>query len=164
MASADVCEGLQAMEAPAFVYALNSMDVPSRTSQIFCWMVFGLCDYPPVVTYPFNFTEPPRSKQHRQQYFGEPLQIVHISDIHVDHNYTVGASANCTEGLCCHAYIPSEAPGVTPYPAGEFGNNNCDSPVSLEDNMYEAIRQLVPRRAFTIFSRFIYETKIATTK
>lgn len=153
MAAADVCEGLQAMEAPAFVYALNSLDVPSRTAEVFCFTVFGLCPYPPVITYPFNFTELKPRKYQREKYFGEPLQIVHISDIHVDHNYTVGASTSCTEGLCCHAYTPAEAPGVTPNPAGPFGNNNCDAPVSLEDNMYEAIKQLVPRRAFTIFSR-----------
>jgi sphingomyelin phosphodiesterase len=143
------------MEAPAFVFALTQMEIPSRTSEIFCFTVFGLCPYPPVIPYPFNFTEPKPRKQHHERNFGErrePLQIVHISDIHVDHNYTVGASFNCTEGLCCHAYTPSEAPGVTNYPAGPFGNNNCDTPVSLEDNMYQAIKEIVPERAFTIFS------------
>lgn len=148
-----MCEGLMAMEAPAVVFALTQMEVPSRTSEIFCFTVFGLCPYPPVNPFPFNFTEPNPQKQHHEHYVGEPLQVVHISDIHVDHNYTVGASFNCTEGLCCHAYTPSEAPGVTPYPAGPFGNNNCDTPVSLEDNMYNAIKEIVPERAFTVFSR-----------
>jgi len=153
MASPDVCEGLMNMEAPAFVFALTQMVVPSRTSEIFCFTVFGLCPYPPVNPYPFNFTEPKPQKRHHEHSAGEPLQVVHISDIHIDHNYTVGSSFNCTEALCCHAYTPSEAPGVTPYPAGPFGNNNCDTPVSLGDNMYNAIKEIVPGRAFTIFSR-----------
>jgi sphingomyelin phosphodiesterase len=153
MESADVCDGLMTMEASAFVFALNHMGVPSRTSEIFCFTVFGLCPYPPVNPFPFNFTEPNPQKNCHEHHVREPLLVVHISDIHVDHNYTVGASFNCTEDLCCHAYTPSEAPGVTPYPAGPFGNNNCDTPVSLEDDMYNAIKEIVPGRAFTIFSK-----------
>lgn len=153
MASPDVCEGLQPMEAPAIVFALTQMEIPSRTSEIFCFTVFGLCPYPPVSPFPFNFSTPSSSIQHQEYYFGEPLQVVHISDVHVDHNYTTGSSFNCSEPICCHVFSPSEAPGVTPFGAGPFGHSNCDAPVSLEESMYDAIRKIVPGRSFTIFSK-----------
>lgn len=151
-----MCQGLMDMEAPAFVFALAQMEVPSRTSQIFCFTVFGLCPYPPVNPFPFNFTERKVQKHYHHHFPRELLQVVHISDIHIDHNYTVGASFNCTEDLCCHAYTHSDAPGVTSYPAGPFGNNNCDTPLALEEHMYDAIKEVVPERAFTIFSK-LYE-------
>ena len=34
--SVDVCRGLETLEAPTVAYALRSMDIPSRTAQIFC--------------------------------------------------------------------------------------------------------------------------------
>ena len=79
-----------------------------------------------------------------------PLQIVHISDIHVDRFYETGASYNCTKNICCRPYTSADAPGNTSYPAGEYGNVKCDSPVTLEQSMYTAVESLVPNRTFTL--------------
>ena len=78
-----------------------------------------------------------------------PIQVVHISDIHVDLSYETGASYNCTKNICCRPYTADDEPGVTDYPAGEYGNPECDAPLTLEESMYAAVESLVPDRAFT---------------
>jgi sphingomyelin phosphodiesterase len=85
------------------------------------------------------------------------LKVVHISDIHVDLSYTVGANYNCTKNICCRPYTTSDDVGVTAFPAGEYGSVYCDSPLSLEESMYAAIESLVPDAAFTIFTGDVVE-------
>ena len=46
---------------------------------------------------------------------------------------------------------------MTEYPAGPFGNHNCDSPLDLEESLYRAIEQIVPDAAFTLFTGDIVE-------
>ena len=74
------------------------MDIPSRSAQIFCNSLYGLCPQPPPLNYtvpvsspkPANAVRPAASKK-------DSIFVVHISDLHVDHKYTVGASYNvCT--------------------------------------------------------------------
>ena len=72
-------------------------------------------------------------------------------------NYTVGASYNCTKNICCRPYTTADEPGVTDYPAGPYGNSACDSPLSLEQSMYAAIKALVPTRAFSVFTGDVVE-------
>jgi sphingomyelin phosphodiesterase len=91
-----------------------------------------------------------------------PIQVVHISDIHVDLSYEVGASYDCTKSICCRPYTAADAPGNNSYPAGEYvssghsrwimgligeqGEHTCDSPVTLEESLYAAIESLVKDR------------------
>lgn len=68
------------------------MDIPSTTAVLFCSTVFGLCDYPDVTEYTVEFPSAKPSNASRPLPSGkDPLQIVHISDIHVDLSYKVGA-------------------------------------------------------------------------
>lgn len=78
-----------------------------------------------------------------------PLQAVHISDIHVDISYEVGASYSRMKNICCRPYTSADAPGNNAYPAGEYGKPVCDSPLSLEESLYAAIETLGPERSFT---------------
>lgn len=72
------------------------MDIPSTTAVLFCSTVFGLCDYPDVNEYTVDFPSAKPSNAARPASSGEaPLQIVHISDIHVDLSYEVGAKYVC---------------------------------------------------------------------
>lgn len=90
----------------------------------------------------------PFSRPHGEK----PVEIVHISDIHVDRHYDVGSSYKCDYDLCCHPYTSDEAPGKTEYPAGPYENTNCDSPLSLEESMYAAVKQFAPNAEFTLFT------------
>lgn len=158
----DVCAGAIGLEGPILAHDLRGMTIPSKTSELFCLTIFGLCQWPAVdnstmaasflslSAKPANASRPSPSGQ-------TPLEVVHISDIHVDRNYTTGASYNCTKNICCRAYDADDEPGTTAYPAGPFGNAACDSPVALEESLYAAVVALVPDRAFTIFTGDVVE-------
>ena len=158
-----VCEGAIALEGPIIAQDLRGMSIGSQTSELFCITFFGLCDYPAVTPYTISFptpkpatTRPPVSGQ-------APLQIVHFSDIHVDLFYETGASYNCTEPICCRPYTSADAPGNNQYPAGPYGNTNCDAPVSLEESMYAAIQSIAPNAALTLFTGDIVDHAVWLT-
>jgi len=95
------------------------MTVGTRTSELFCLTVFGLCDWPAVQPYTVEMTAKPATS--RPAVSGKtPIQVVHISDIHVDLSYETGASYNCTKNICCRPYTTADNVGVTDYPAGEY--------------------------------------------
>lgn len=98
-AAADVCTGFMALEGPILAATLRNLEIPTRTSTLFCNILFGLCDVPSVS----NFTVPfpkPKPKTSRPPVSGKhPIKIVHISDVHVDLSYDVGSSYNCSVSL-----------------------------------------------------------------
>jgi sphingomyelin phosphodiesterase len=154
----DVCAGAIGLEGPILAHDLRQMNIPSKTSQLFCMTIFGLCQWPDVDTsYFVSMSDKPANASRPEPSGQTPLKVVHISDIHIDLNYTAGASYNCTKNICCRPYTADDEPGVTDYPAGPYGNSNCDSPVTLEESLYKAIGDLVPDRAFTIFTGDVVE-------
>uniref|UniRef100_A0A914XPI5 Sphingomyelin phosphodiesterase n=1 Tax=Plectus sambesii TaxID=2011161 RepID=A0A914XPI5_9BILA len=75
------------------------------------------------------------------------LRVLHLSDIHIDRNYTVGTEASCAGdalhlfGLCCRNYPSSkEAKDSIKQPAGRWGTvANCDIPFELFENTLQHI-------------------------
>ncbi|KAF7715426.1 Sphingomyelin phosphodiesterase [Penicillium ucsense] len=154
----DVCAGAIAREGPILAHDLRNMAIPSNTAALFCSTIFGLCDYPAVTPYTVKFPSARPANAVRPPPSGKtPIQVVHISDIHVDLSYETGANYNCTKNICCRPYTSADAPGNTDFPAGQYGNHQCDSPVTLEESMYEAIQSLVPDASFTIFTGDVVE-------
>ncbi|KAL6886765.1 Metallo-dependent phosphatase-like protein [Trichoderma evansii] len=153
----DVCSGAIGLEGPILAHSLRQMTIGTKTSTLFCLTVFGLCQWPDVDTsYSPSMTAKPATL--RPASSGKtPIKVVHISDIHVDLNYTVGASWNCTKNICCRSYTTADEPGNNNTPAGAYGNVHCDTPLSLEESMYAAIESLVPDREFTIFTGDVVE-------
>lgn len=155
---ADVCEGAIGLEGPILAHDLREMTIGSHTAQLFCGTIFGLCDYPPVTPYTVSFPSAKPTDASRPGPSGEtPIKVVHYSDIHVDLSYEVGANYNCTKNICCRPYTTDDAPGNTDFPAGEYGNTMCDSPRSLEESMYAAIKQFAPDAAFALFTGDVVE-------
>ncbi|KAJ9285141.1 hypothetical protein DTO021C3_7300 [Paecilomyces variotii] len=159
----DVCSGAISREGPILAHDLRSLTVGTKTAQLFCSTVFGLCDYPEVTEYQVPFPVE-NSTVVRPSVSGEtPLQIVQISDIHVDRFYETGANWNCTKNICCRSYTAADAPGNTSYPPGPYGNHECDSPPSLEESLYNAITDIVPDAAFTLFTGDVVEGAVWMT-
>lgn len=152
----DVCEGAIGLEGPILAHDLREMTIGSRTSQLFCLTIFGLCQWPDVEPYTVSMSAKP-NKSRPAPSGKSPIQVVHISDIHVDLSYDTGANYNCTKNICCRPYTAADAPGNTSYPAGKYGEHTCDSPVTLEESLYAAIESHVPDRSFTIFTGDVVE-------
>ncbi|KAF7901228.1 hypothetical protein EAF00_003449 [Botryotinia globosa] len=153
----DVCAGAIGLEGPIIAQDLRKITLGSHTSKLFCITFFGLCDFPAVTPYTVPFPSPKPATQRPAVSGKTPLKIVHFSDIHVDHEYEVGANTNCTKPICCRPYTSADAPGNNSYPAGEYGNYNCDAPVSLEESMYAAIKEVAPDATATLFTGDIVE-------
>jgi sphingomyelin phosphodiesterase len=78
--------------------------------------------------------------------------VAHISDVHIDRNYTVGAEANCTKPICCRP--DSSTSSNRSETAGPFGDPNCDTPPSLSELL---IDQISKNNKFTIFTGDVVE-------
>ncbi|GJE99928.1 sphingomyelin phosphodiesterase [Phanerochaete sordida] len=147
----DVCAGLVSASGPILAHDLRQISAAGQTATKFCDAVFGLCDPPPVNAFTVPF--PKRAPAHPTTFKSTgktPFQVVHISDVHIDRFYTVGADANCTKSICCRNFGDETGPPTEP--AGPNGNARCDAPETLADSMYEAIQQFAPHAAFTLFT------------
>ncbi|SPO00652.1 related to acid sphingomyelinase [Cephalotrichum gorgonifer] len=163
----DVCQGAIELEGPIIADAIRNMKVPSQTSKLFCINFLGVCPYPKVTPYQVPFPTEKKAIEggsSRPAASGkDPIRIVHYSDVHVDHLYTPGSTANCTKPICCRPYTEDDEPGVSTSPAGPNGDHNCDTPVSLEESMYAAINEVAPDAAFVICTGDIVDHTVWNT-
>jgi len=79
---------------------------------------------PPVRGYPDTKSSNPR------------IKVLHITDVHVDMNYTIGLASDCGEPICCRPPNPVGKPG---HSAQKWGDYNCDTPAIVYENMLEFI-------------------------
>lgn len=54
---------------------------------------------------------------------------MHMTDIHLDLNYTVNSSIICDYPICCHA--EHGFPSTDASKAPEYGSSKCDTPPKL---------------------------------
>ncbi|KAF5392862.1 hypothetical protein D9757_000982 [Collybiopsis confluens] len=136
----DVCSGLIARLGPIVAHDLRSISVFSQTAERLCDALFGFCASKTPNTFkvplpsPVVSVSPPNTPTARKP----PFQVIHISDVHIDRQYTVGTEANCTKIICCRNFTDEAGHPVTD-PAQAFGNSKCDSPPSLADSLLEAV-------------------------
>ncbi|EJC99307.1 sphingomyelin phosphodiesterase [Fomitiporia mediterranea MF3/22] len=152
----DICEGDIGAQGPIIAHALRKISVNGRTSRLFCNALFGMCDLEPVEPYDIVFPDsntnsrPTGAKVVSSN--RKPIQVVHLSDVHIDREYLIGSEANCTKYICCRDFSSkdSETDNEVKHPAEPFGNKHCDSPIRLANSMLHAINELVPNARFTI--------------
>lgn len=76
----------------------------------------------------------------------DELTIVHVSDIHLDLKYTVGAFSDCDEFACCREVDASE--NDTESVAGVWGDyHSCDTPANAVENAFKQIKKQHPVNA-----------------
>lgn len=163
IADDDVCEGSIALEGPIIAQSLRGLTIGSKTSQLICVALFGLCSFPDVEKHDVSFPSPKPARQRPKPTGQSPLRVIHYSDIHIDPWYTEGADADCTKFICCRHYSDGPVPGDAAQPARPNGEHTCDSPLNLEQSMYEAIRTLVTDAAFSIFTGDIVDHAVWNT-
>lgn len=111
-------------------------DVTGADGQYICnSLSSSFCSAP--YTAPLNttnlFPKPKPANATAPKASGNRIKVLHMSDIHLDPRYDVGAEANCTSGLCCRSNNAdtSLATGQIQFPAPYYGAFNCDSPYGL---------------------------------
>ncbi|KAK2772932.1 putative acid sphingomyelinase [Colletotrichum kahawae] len=162
----DVCNGTLALEGPVIAASLRDLTLGSKTAQVFCTTLLGLCNYPEVEPYtvpmpPKTITSSLPTNVSSNGTMPAPFKIAHFSDIHIDPLYVTGSNANCSKPMCCRPYTPADEPSNNDFPAGPFGDHNCGAPLSLEKSMYAAIKALSPD--FALFTGDIVDHAIWNT-
>lgn len=134
---------------------LQAADVLGNDGQFICNAMFGQtwCDKPEAikanltfgVEKPANATAPPPNRKR--------VKVLHLSDVHLDPRYTVGAEAvNCPEGGCCRT-DPNNGTTIK-NPAPFNGHPNCDTPFSLLASALSSVSQFSAQDTieWTLFS------------
>lgn len=109
VADDDVCEGAVGLEGPIIAQALRDVKPGSHTSQNVCMNFLGVCGFPDITEHEVKIpSEKPEGSTRPAPSGKDPIKVVHYSDVHVDHLYVPGSSANCTKPICCRlAHIAS---------------------------------------------------------
>lgn len=120
---------------PDLTNALRSMDVDGLDGEYFCHYMFAdACPRPstPKVDYKRFWPDRP-AKVDRSMSQGRTFKVLHLSDIHLQINYTEGSAANCLSQMCCDQYA-YQNPLEPRLGAPKWGYYWCDSPPALLDS------------------------------
>ena len=104
------------------------------------------------------FSPKPESAMVAPEPSGEVINVLHLSDWHLDPRYDIGSEANCSQYLCCRPYSTNtkKNTGVNnaSVPASRFGYLYCDSPPDLALSSFSTMGQFFNKSetAFAIFT------------
>ncbi|KAJ9069761.1 Sphingomyelin phosphodiesterase [Entomophthora muscae] len=135
--SSAVCEGVAGSTGKVLYDVLNEIDLRNEhVRQVACYAVAFTCPMPEIPPRPQWFPSSrikafPKPKGIKFKY------ILQLSDLHYDHDYLVGAEADCTRPVCCQRDSNADAPHpkTIKRPAGKWGDFRCD----LNKNMFESL-------------------------
>jgi len=189
--------GLTSEEACERTYAPSTLG--AQMTQILSWANFtqGSVDAQAICSRSFTYCDLPAATHLSDDYFkewfkgkvdppakgppakpgkalkgGRQLRVLHLSDIHVDPRFLVGAEANCTSGQCCRQdsfnslktsqYAPVGTLLNSSYlveKANYWGSYLCDSPWSL---VVSALRSVTPLNGGRDVDMTLFTGDIAT--
>ncbi|KAF8963912.1 Metallo-dependent phosphatase-like protein [Flammula alnicola] len=135
-------------------------DAGGYDGQALCQNFFSMCPAPPTVALNLTgwFAKPkPSPLPAPKQRSGKRLNVLHLSDIHLDPRFATGAEANCTSGTCCRANNHNiQSPNKILSPAPRYGAYLCDTPLALALSALEAVPALTGTKdtgfAWTVYT------------
>ncbi|SJM85922.1 uncharacterized protein ZBIST_2553 [Zygosaccharomyces bailii] len=92
------------VEGSNFVDLLQMIDPEGYDAALYChYLENGSCDKPKTPDASLSYLWPPKQKKHyvAPEPGNETFNVLHISDFHIELDYTVGAEANCSAVMCC---------------------------------------------------------------
>jgi hypothetical protein len=145
---------------PYLAQLFSKMSLATGDMQHLCATQYRLCDeLPPVLIDESRYFDPkPKSAEMAPEPSDQVINVLHLSDWHLDPRYDVGSEANCTEYLCCRTYARNDDLATTSrnasLPASRFGSFLCDSPADLALSAFGDMPDFfsMDDLAFTIFT------------
>lgn len=122
---------------PYWAQLFSKMSIATGDMQAFCHFNYDVCDQPPTIEINESqyFSPKPASANVVPEPCGETIEVLHISDWHLDPRYDIGSEANCSQYLCCRPYATNTDLDTTAanasIPASRFGSLYCDAPPDL---------------------------------
>ncbi|KAG9072015.1 hypothetical protein KI688_006237 [Linnemannia hyalina] len=148
---ADVCAGLVNSQGPVLINSLLKADLTGGDGKEICFQVLGVCPAPAVSSGTLTFPKPRPANPTIHAPSGVLSDVLHLSDWHVDEQYTPNSEAQCNRPLCCRKYPDSPASGSNNRSASSWGDYNCDSPVKLGQDLLKYV-PTVAKPAFAILT------------
>jgi sphingomyelin phosphodiesterase len=122
---------------PYWAQLFSKMSLQTGDMSAFCYFQYSVCELPPTVEIDESlyFSPKPESANVVPEPSGEIINVLHLSDWHLDPRYDIGSEANCSQYLCCRPYATNTALYTNvdnaSVPASRFGYLYCDSPPDL---------------------------------
>ena len=150
--SEEVCTGIIDLNVPIIIHIIDNRK--ELTSDVICGVIMSDTDcVSPSNANKLNFevqisnssdVQVESKQAHQSLMKSVPLNIVHITDIHVDYKYVKKAFADCEEPLCCHE-IDSENEEDPKSQAGTWGDyRSCDTPLFAVVDAFQQIKKQHP--------------------
>ncbi|KAG0052698.1 hypothetical protein BGZ83_002217 [Gryganskiella cystojenkinii] len=145
----DVCQGLVALQGPALINAAMSASLLSGDGKFMCFQMLGICPAPGVTSGTLAFPKPKPANATAPAHSGDRIDVLHLSDWHVDDKYVTGSEGACNKPLCCRKF--DDSPLTPTRAATSWGDYNCDSPIKLGQDMLKFVPK-VANVNFTILT------------
>jgi sphingomyelin phosphodiesterase len=125
----------------------------------YCYYNFEVCTRPPVIMINESewFTPKPQG-QVAPAPSNKTINVLHLTDWHIDPRYDIGSEADCSQYLCCRPYSTNTKLDTftanASVPASRFGYLYCDAPADLALSVFTEMPQFInmSELAFTIFT------------
>ena len=122
---------------PYYAQLYSKMSYGTNDMQAWCYFQWNTCTQPPTIEIDESqyFSPKPEKAEFAPEPSGETINVLHLSDWHLDPRYDIGSEANCSQYLCCRLYATNTDLNTTSagpsIPASRFGYLYCDSPPDL---------------------------------
>lgn len=132
----DVCQGVINEFKNEFLDVLSNTTLSATICEMFLPSMSSLqcqCSKFPDwnVTFP-NIPKPPINPPKPPKPGSPKLNILHLTDLHIDFSYKPGSDAECGKPLCCQDGVPKGKP------AGKWGDyRNCDIPIWTVEDLFK---------------------------
>ena len=145
-------------------YAMMLSQMSMATKDMHSWCAHMApthpCGPPPAIEVNENeyFSPKPSAGAFASESPGDTFDVLHLSDLHFDPRFDVGAEGNCSQYGCCRPYSANLNLGTfrenASIPASRFGDYQCDSPPDLVLSAFESMSDFldVSKMGFTIFT------------
>ncbi|KAF8932260.1 Metallo-dependent phosphatase-like protein [Dissophora ornata] len=145
----DVCQGLVFSQGPVFLDSLLSADLTGGDGNEICFEAAGLCPAPAITSGTLTFPKPRPLNPVIPPPNGTQVDVLHLSDWHVDEQYVAGSEALCGKPTCCRKF--ADSPATPQRAASSWGDYNCDTPLKLGQNLLNYV-PTVAKPSFAIMT------------
>ena len=145
---------------PYWAQLFAKMSASTGDYQAWCYYNYDTCEVPPTIEIDESlyFSPKPAEAEAIPKPSGKTINVLHLSDWHLDSRYDIGAEANCSQYLCCRPYSTNTKldTGVSnaSVPASRFGYLYCDSPPDLALSSFKSMPKFfnIEDVSFSIFT------------
>jgi sphingomyelin phosphodiesterase len=154
------CQSQLSQYGPYLAQLFAKMSLATGDMHHWCSVHYGFCEeaLPILIDESLYFTPKPEAANVAPAPSAQTINVLHLSDWHLDPRYDIGSEGNCSDYLCCRPYSINIELDTTSanasLPASRFGSFMCDTPADLALSAFTDMPQFIDMHDldFTIFT------------